>query len=322
MLKVAVLTHPLSSGKTASSSADLIRVALNRGHDVFLIHPHGVTLHSSGQTRGVARQVVSVDAHLQSYAGCKDAAVIDLASCDVLLMRLQPPFDISYFTVCRLLEALESRVLCLNHPSAILAYPEKLFMFMHPEFHPSTVVSSDLQVLREFRRIHGAVVLKPLYDYQGTGVMHVSGSDANFETAVALLIRLYGCAVVAQQYLDAVTDGDKRVFMLDGEPVAAFNRVPQAGSIRASLHAGARAVATDLSSRELAVCSVVGESAARVGLPFVGIDMIGGYVTELSTTSPTGLVQTRSVGGPDVSLRVWEWIERKRQDSHAGRAVP
>jgi glutathione synthase len=300
--------NPIHPQRTASSTFDLIQVAGRRGHEVLIVHPSGISLHPDGLVHAIARPVTVLNTI--DYGPVK---LLNLSECDALLMRLQPPFDIDYFTTCRMLEWVESSLIPINRPSAILNYPEKLFMMRFPDIHPPTVISSDPEVLTEFRNHHGDVIVKPLYDFQGSGVFYVSREDKNLDSIVVTLTQLYRTAIVVQKYIPAVREGDKRIFLLDGIPVGAINRLPESSSARANLHAGGKAETTTLSARDKAICSRIGPSLAKLGLVLVGVDVIGEWITEISTTSPTGIVPIRQLTGIDISEALWEWVESRKQ---------
>lgn len=310
-MRVAVLTNPFSPDRTASSTFDLIQTAKMRGHEVWLFHPPGMALHPNGLVYASIRPVMSSSSTFRGYIDCGSAVVRDLSECDVLLMRLQPPFDLNYFSTCRMLECLESKVIGINRPSAILSYPEKLFMLRFPDLHPPTIVSNNREALRDFRDRHGDVIVKPLYDFQGSGIFHISLEDDNFDSVLETLNRLYCTPIVIQKYIPNVRSGDKRIFILDGNPIGAVNRVPGPKNARSNLHAGGQPTATTLSTRDRELCSRIGPMLAALGLVFVGVDVIGEFITEISTTSPTGIVPIRELTGIDVSQLLWEWAETK-----------
>lgn len=311
MLRVAIVMNPISSERTASSTFDLIEVARVRGHQVWILHPPNICLYAGGLVQAWAQPVTSSNDPFRGYIDCGPTELLDLSKCDVLLMRLQPPFDLDYFSTCLILSSLETELITLNRPSAIVDYPEKLFMMRFPDIHPPSILSSNRERLTHFRNLHRDVVVKPLYDFQGSGVFHIPPDDENFDSVIDMLIRLYRTPVVVQKYIAAVREGDKRIFLLDGTPIGALNRIPEPRNARANLHAGGKPEAATLSERDMEICSRIGPTLVGLGLTFVGIDVIGGLVTEISTTSPTGLVPTRKLAGIDVSQAVWAWVELK-----------
>lgn len=309
-LKVGVLMHPLSLSRASSSTADLVGTGVQRGHRLWIFHPSDLSVESGGRVGIVGRPVESAHPDFTGYGDCGAAHRMAASEFDIILFRLQPPLEFAYFAVCHILARVETSVLIVNRPSALARVAEKLFAMDYPDLHPATVVSSEKTTLAEFRRSVGDVIVKPLYDFQGAGVFFLRSDDKNFDALFETLTRLYRAPVVMQEYLTEAMYGDKRIFLIHGAPVAALNRVPAEGSARANLHAGGRPEPTQLSERDLEICARLGPRLARDGFLFVGLDVIGDYVTEISVTSPTGIVQVRDLGGPDVSTKLWEQLER------------
>jgi glutathione synthase len=290
------------------STIDLIRTGTARGHEIAVFHPLGLT----GSTEGARAQTRAVRESAKSASGLEfgDLSTAELDSFGVILVRSDPPFDSAYLAGCHLLVAsgLESRM--VNRPSGILATPEKLFPIRFPELHPPTIVTSDWKMLDAFRREHGDLVLKPLYDFCGNGVFRVSVSDKNCRSMFETLIRLYQTPLVVQKYLPEVVDGDKRIFLVAGKAVAAISRLPPEDDIRANMFVGGVAIPATLTNRDLEICEQIGPELLARGIFFAGVDVIGGFLTEVNVASPTGIIQTRELCGVDVGERLWTWIEQ------------
>ncbi|MEM7741555.1 MAG: glutathione synthase [Pseudomonadota bacterium] len=239
--------------------------------------------------------------------------VLDLADMDIILIRQDPPFDMVYQTACYLLEKLPDNVLVLNNPAEIRGAPEKLFVMDYPELMPPTLVTSDERAIRAFRDEHKDVILKPLYGNGGAGVFRVKPEDENFSSLMEMfLAQNRALPIIAQAYLKEVRGGDKRVLILDGEPVGAINRVPADGEARSNMHVGGRPEASDLTARDLEICAAIGPELKRRGLVFTGIDVIGGWMTEINVTSPTGIRELKNFGGPDMAALFWDWCKAKK----------
>ncbi|MEM6913259.1 MAG: glutathione synthase [Pseudomonadota bacterium] len=239
--------------------------------------------------------------------------VLDLADMDIILIRQDPPFDMVYQTACYLLEKLPDNVLVLNNPAEIRGAPEKLFVMDYPELMPPTLVTSDERAIRAFRDEHKDVILKPLYGNGGAGVFRVKPEDENFSSLMEMfLAENRALPIIAQAYLKEVRGGDKRVLILDGEPVGAINRVPADGEARSNMHVGGRPEASDLTARDLEICAAIGPELKRRGLVFTGIDVIGGWMTEINVTSPTGIRELKNFGGPDMAALFWDWCKAKK----------
>jgi glutathione synthase len=234
-----------------------------------------------------------------------------LSEFDVVLLRQDPPFDLNYITTTHLLERVQPKTLVVNDPAAVRNAPEKMFVTEFPVLMPPTLLSRDLDEIKAFRAEHGDIVMKPLYGMGGEAVFLVRREDANFGSLYDLFSNLFQEAWVVQKYLAAVKEGDKRIILVDGEFAGAVNRVPAADDIRANMVRGGAAKRTELSAREREICESVGPALRARGLLFVGLDVIGGYLTEINVTSPTGIRAVKTFGGPDIAALIWDKIEQK-----------
>lgn len=237
---------------------------------------------------------------------------IDLAQMDVVLMRQDPPFDMSYVGATHMLEHIHPGTLVVNDPVSVRNAPEKLYAAWFREFMPPTLITADGQEIRRFRDEHRDIVLKPLYGNGGVGVVRVRPDDENLNALLDMYAELYPRQPVqAQAYLPDVRNGDKRIILVDGEPIGVINRVPQKGEVRANMHVGGRAEKADLTARDREICEALGPRLKREGLIFVGIDVIGPYLTEINTTSPTGLRELQRFDGTDGAALIWDAIEAR-----------
>ena len=241
-----------------------------------------------------------------------EAKTLDLAEdVDVILMRQDPPFDLAYITATHLLERVAARTLVVNDPASVRNAPEKLFVLDYARFMPPTMITRRLEEARAFHAEHGEVVVKPLYGNAGSAVFHVGRNDANLAALTELFGQVWREPFMVQAFLPDVAKGDKRIVLVDGKVAGAINRLPKEGEIRSNLAAGGRAEATALSDREAEICEALGPELARRGLLFVGIDVIGGYLTEINVTSPTGIVAIDRFNGTDTPALIWDAIEAK-----------
>jgi len=231
---------------------------------------------------------------------------------DVVLMRQDPPFDMAYITATHFLEKVHPHTLVVNNPAEVRNAPEKLFVTDFPGVQPPTLITSDHEAIYDFRARHGDIVLKPLYGGGGSGVARLLADDPNLDALLELHAMIGREQVIAQKFVPAVSKGDKRVLLVDGEPVGAINRVPAAGQVRSNLRVGGRAEAVELTVRDLELCAIIAPELKRRGLLFVGIDVIGEYLTEINVTSPTGAQQLKRFGGADASAVLWDRIEAIR----------
>jgi len=226
-------------------------------------------------------------------------------------MRQDPPFDMAYITATHLLEHIHPQTLVLNDPMHVRNAPEKLFVTHFKDVMPPTLIASDKPSIEAFRAEHGDIVLKPLFGNGGADVFHVQPGDENFNALLELFTRLYREPIIVQRYLPEVRHGDKRIVLVDGRPLGAVARIPKAGEARANLHVGAQAVKAALSERDKEICAAIGPTLKERGLVFVGIDVIGGYLTEINVTSPTGIQEINRLDGAALEIDLWDAIEAR-----------
>jgi glutathione synthase len=237
---------------------------------------------------------------------------LDLGQVDVVLMRQDPPFDMAYITATHILEHIHPKTLVVNDPASVRNAPEKLFVTHFPELMPETLISSDIRQIRRFREKHGDIILKPLFGNGGAGVFHVKPEDPNLNALLEMFTERSQEPLVVQRYVPDVRKGDKRIILVDGVAMGAINRVPAAGEARSNMHVGGRPEPTTLTDREREICDAIGPELRKRGLIFVGIDVIGGYLTEINVTSPTGLQEIARFDGIHLERATWDAIEAKR----------
>jgi len=228
-----------------------------------------------------------------------------------VLLRQDPPFDLAYVTTTHLLERIQPQTLVVNDPRSVRDSPEKLFVMDFPELMPPTLIARDRYAIDAFRAKHGEVVMKPLYGNGGAAVFKVGVKDPNFGSLFDLFSVTFREPWVIQKFLPAVSHGDKRIILVDGEAKGAVNRVPVGDDIRSNMVRGGAAKETDLTQREREICEKIGPELKRRGLVFVGIDVIDGYLTEINVTSPTGIRIIKRLGGPDLAVAIWDAIEAR-----------
>jgi glutathione synthase len=312
-LNVAVQMDPMEGINIAGDSTFAVMLsAQGRGHRLF--HYLASAL-SYGEGRVLARaRPVEVRAVPGDHFSFGDWQMLDLAEdTDVVLMRQDPPFDLAYITATHLLERVHGRgTLVVNDPASVRDAPEKLFVLDYARFMPPTLITRSVEDARAFQAEHGDIVVKPLYGNAGSAVFKVPANGANLGSLVELFGQVWAEPFMVQAFLPSVTQGDKRIVLIDGEVSGAINRVPGKGEIRSNLAAGGTAHAAELTEREREICDALGPELARRGLLFVGIDVIGGeYLTEINVTSPTGIVAIDRFNGTDTPGLIWDAIERK-----------
>jgi glutathione synthase len=237
---------------------------------------------------------------------------IDLATMDVVLLRQDPPFDMAYITATHLLERIHPKTLVVNDPAWVRNSPEKIFVTEFADLMPKTLISRDPKEIASFRAEMGDIILKPLYGNGGAGVFHSTRDDKNYSSLMEMFGQMFREPFIAQQYLPDVRKGDKRILLVDGEPVGAINRVPAENDARSNMHAGGRPEHTELTTREREICARIGPALRERGFIFVGIDVIGDFMTEINVTSPTGIREVKRFTGTDVASLMWDAIENKR----------
>ena len=239
--------------------------------------------------------------------------VRDLSTFDVVLLRQDPPFDMSYITTTHLLEHVHPKTLVVNDPASVRNAPEKLFVTHFEGVMPPTLISSDARAIRAFRDEHKDIIIKPLFGNGGSGVFRLRPGDENFNSLLEMFSQKSREPVIAQRYLPEVRKGDKRIILIDGKVVGAINRVPAEGEARSNMHVGGVAMKSTLTKREEEICEIIGPELTRLGLIFVGIDVIGDWLTEINVTSPTGLQQIDRFDGVSLEAQMWDAIEQRYQ---------
>jgi len=237
----------------------------------------------------------------------------NLRDMDVVLLRQDPPFDMNYITTTHLLERIHPQTLVVNDPASVRNAPEKIFVTEFADLMPPTLITRDMDEVRRFRQEFSDIIIKPLYGNGGAGVFHLKADDDNLTSLYEMFTLQYREAFIVQQYLPAVRMGDKRIILIDGEPVGAINRVPALGDARSNMHVGGRPEKSDLTAREKEICARLTPALRNQGFILVGIDVIGGMLTEINVTSPTGLREVRNFGGNDIASLFWDCVETKKK---------
>jgi glutathione synthase len=310
-LTVAVQMDPIERIRIAGDSTfALMLEAQARGHRLFTYTPDRLSLRD-GRVIAVAKPVTVRDVE-GDHATLGQETRLDLAAdVDVVLLRQDPPFDMAYVTTTHLLERIHPQTLVVNDPAHVRNAPEKIFVTHFPDLMPPTLITRDRAEIEAFRAEHGDVVMKPLYGNGGAAVFKVGAIDPNFGSLYDLFAQMFREPWVVQRFLPKVSEGDKRIILIDGVAAGAINRVPAENDIRSNMVRGGAARPTDLSPREQEICARIGPELAARGLLFVGIDVIDGNLTEINVTSPTGLRAIKRLGGPDLAASLWDVVERK-----------
>jgi glutathione synthase len=311
-LRVAIQMNPIELANPEADTTFLMALnAQERGHQLWVYQPEQLALEDRRVT--ARARPVTVQAVVGDHVTLGAPVTLDLVEdVDVVLMRQDPPFDLAYITATHILEHIHPRTLVVNDPVEVRNAPEKLFVTKFEGLQPPTLVTRDLDAIADFRARYPDMILKPLYGGGGSGVARLKPDDANLEALLELHFALGREPVICQAFLPAVEKGDKRILLVDGEPVGVVNRVPAAGQVRSNLRVGGRAEAVDLTARDREICAAIGPDLRARGLLFVGIDVIGDYLTEINVTSPTGAQQLKRFTGVDATALMWDRIEAIR----------
>jgi glutathione synthase len=310
-LNVAVQMDPIDRINIAADSTfRIMEEAQARGHRLFYYTPDRLALDDG---RVIARGwPVEVRRVPGDHFSLGEEQTIDLDGWDVVWLRQDPPFDMGYITTTHILDRIHPKTLVVNDPFWVRNFPEKLLVTSFTELTPPTTIARDLATLKAFKARHGDIILKPLYGNGGAGVFRLDPNDRNFNALYELFTGMNREPLIAQKFLPDVSKGDKRVILVDGEAVGAINRVPSEGETRSNMHVGGRAEKVALTDRDHEICAAIGPLLREKGQIFVGIDVIGGWLTEINVTSPTGLQELERFDGTNVTALIWEAIERRR----------
>ena len=308
-LRIAIQMDPLETVDiNADTTFALAEIAQARGHELFVYQPKHLSF-DTGKLLARARQA-KVQRVKETPGLLGEEQVLDLAEdVDVVLMRQDPPFDMAYITACHLLELLKGKTLVLNDPEFVRSGPEKLFPLLFPEIIPDTLISRDLKAILDFRARHKDIIIKPLYGNGGAGVFRMKEDDSNFSSLMEMFLERTREPLIAQAFLKAVSNGDKRIILVDGEAVGAINRRPKQGETRSNLHVGGTAEPVDLTETDRKICEAIGPDLKRRGQIFVGIDVIGDKLTEVNVTSPTGIQELKRFTGIDAAAIFWDVVQ-------------
>ena len=308
--KIAFQMDPIETVSIdGDSTFHLALEAQSRGYEIYY-HTPDKLLFENGKVFAKGQKMV-LRRELGNHVDLGELEHLDLHAFDVVWLRQDPPFDMGYITTTHLLDFLKSDTLVVNDPFWVRNYPEKLLMLQFPDLIPPTTIARDLDTLKTFRAIHGDVIVKPLYGNGGAGVFRLTPEDRNIASLHELFTSINSEPLIIQKFLPDVSNGDKRVILVDGDAVGAINRVPAAGETRSNMHVGGRPEKVNLTARDLEICAAIGPLLREKGQVFVGIDVIGDYLTEINVTSPTGLQELQRFNGTNVAGLLWDAIEAK-----------
>ena len=310
-MKIAFQMDPIQTVNiNADSTFRIAEEAQARGHELFFYTPDHLAFQEGKVTaRG---QNFTVQRVQGQHAALSEMQEVDLADFDVIWLRQDPPFDMHYITTTHLLDLIHPDTLVVNDPFWVRNYPEKLLVLRFPDLTPPTTVARDLETIKAFKEKHSDVILKPLYGNGGAGVFRLDQNDRNLASLHEVFTGFSREPLIVQKFLPDVSNGDKRVILVDGEPIGAINRVPAKGETRSNMHVGGRPEKVGLTERDRRICAAIGPLLREKGQIFVGIDVIGDYLTEINVTSPTGIQELERFDGINAAEKIWEAIEARR----------
>ncbi|MGH6944136.1 MAG: glutathione synthase [Geminicoccaceae bacterium] len=314
-LAVAIQMDPIEGIDIDGDSTFVLALeAQRRGHGLYHYLPTDLSYRHG---RVVARaRPLEVRRVRGNHATLGSPEMIDLRTLDIVLMRQDPPFDLNYIATTHLLERVHPETLVVNDPVSVRNAPEKLFVTHFPELMPPTLITHDTRQIKEFRAEHKDIILKPVYGNAGAGVFHIRPDDDNLNSLLDVLRAAVREPLIVQRYLPEIKQGDKRIVLIEGQPAGAVNRIPPPGDARANLHVGGRAEKTPLTKRDLEICEALGPVLREQGLVFVGIDVIGAWLTEINVTSPTGLQEIDRFDDACLEAQLWDAIEARHDARH------
>ncbi len=312
-LKIAFQMGPIERVDiNADSSFRIAEEAQARGHQLFYYTPDKLFF-DQGQVKAQGH-TLTVRREQGNHFTLGEQREYCLSDWDVVWLRQDPPFDMGYITSTHLLDMVHPEAMVVNDPFWVRNYPEKLLVLAFSDLTPPTMIARDLDSLRAFKKRHGDIILKPLYGNGGAGVFRLGPDDRNLSSLHELFTGINNEPLIAQQFLPDVSNGDKRIILVDGEPVGAINRVPAPGETRSNMHVGGRPEKVGLTKRDHEICAAIGPLLREKGQIFVGIDVIGDYLTEINVTSPTGIQELERFDGTNIAERIWQAIEARRKN--------
>ena len=309
-MKIAFQMDPIENVDIyADSTFRLAEEAQNRGHDLYVYTPDDLTF-NRGKIAAKVRSI-SLKRRIGDHVSFGAVELLDLNEFGVIWLRQDPPFDMGYITNMHLLDLVSKKTLIVNNPFWVRNLPEKLLVLEFPDLIPNTLISRDLEEIKEFKRKFKDIIVKPLYGNGGAGIFRLKEDDKNLTSLHELFSIMSSEPLIAQAFLPDVKNGDKRIILVDGEPVGAINRVPKVGEIRSNMHVGGKAEPAKLSQRDREICRAIGPTLKSKGQVFVGIDVIGEYLTEINVTSPTGIQELERFDNVNIAEMIWHAVEEK-----------
>ena len=311
ILKIALQMDPLENLDLRGDTTFIIGLeAIKRGFEVFFYSPSDLIYKNNLVYANAKMLHLELKNGKEIFSYSKEK-VLKLSSLDVILMRQDPPFNMSYITATHILEKIASQTLILNDPFHVRNAPEKIFVTEFSKFMPETLITRDTNEIIKFKKKNKNIIIKPLYGNGGEGVFYIKENDSNFNVILENFLNLNEEQFIIQSYIPEVKKGDKRIILIDGEVVGAINRIPAKNENRSNMHVGGKPTKTSLSKNDKLICKTISPHLKAKGLFFVGIDVIGNYLTEINVTSPTGIREINRLYKTKIEKIFWDKILTK-----------
>ncbi len=308
---IAVQMDPIENiDPTSDSTFSMMLEALKRNYTIYIYNVKDLTFKDTIVST-VARKILNLNRKKSGFFSLAEEEKINLNDFRVVLMRQDPPFNMSYITATHILEKIHPKTLVVNNPQSVRNSPEKLMVTQFNDITPSTLITRSLSEINKFQNGHEKVIMKPLYGNGGKDIFLLNKSDPNCNVLIESMLENIKEPMIFQEYLPNVSKGDKRILLIDGNPVGAINRLPQKGEIRSNLHIGGIAEKYNLSDKDIEICEIVGPHLKKLGLLFSGIDVIGDKITEINVTSPTCIQEIDAYNKTNIAEKLWNAIEEK-----------
>ena len=310
-LKIAIQMDPLEKLDLKGDTTFLLGLeAIKRSFEVYFYTPSNLIYKDNIVYANAKKLDLSLKNGKEKFFYGK-AKILKLASMDVILMRQDPPFNMSYITATHILEKIASLTLVLNDPFHVRNSPEKIFVTEFSQFMPETLITRETNEIIKFKKKNKNIIIKPLYGNGGEGVFFIKDDDSNFNVILENFLNLNEEQFIVQSYIPEVKNGDKRIILIDGEVVGAINRIPAKNENRSNMHVGGKPVKTSLTKNDKLICKAISSHLKDKGLFFVGIDVIGNYLTEINVTSPTGIREINQLNNTKVEKVFWDTVLKK-----------
>jgi glutathione synthase len=308
--KIAIQMDPLESINIKADSTYILALeAQKRGHRLFHYLPENL-IYENGRVFALGN-VFKLFPNKKTFFKKSKTQKIFLDDYDIVLVRQDPPFNMSYITATYLLEMVSDKTLVLNDPKSIRDNPEKLSMFNFKNIIPPTLISKNIEQCFNFQKKYKKTIIKPLYGNGGEGISKLEGTSVILKRKILKLINRYKQPIVMQKYLSEIKEGDRRIILIDGEYAGSVARIPKKGSVTANFHTGGTAKKVGLVRRDKKICNILKPFLKKNKLFFTGIDVIGNYLTEINVTSPTGIQEINRLNGARVEKFFWDRVEKK-----------